>query len=521
VAIDFERFRRKLDGRVAGSGGRVAEVGDWIKKSLSYVGIACFLAVVRAAYGVRLDPEGRAALAQVVRFTEEPCPSGYSEVLIVAGRRAGKSSGCAAIACYETAVMGPAHMAYLQPGQRGIFVICAPTVAQGLETFRYALGCLRTKFADQIEYVIENAGGGEVGLHNGTAIRVGVGHAPTLRGPTYIGGILEERAFFRGQEDSNYSAEEIAAVLRMGMLAPEGAPVRRLWSITSPGARSGDVFEIGQAHAHNANAPVLVCHGASFIWNKTLDPRQLEAEQRRDPRRYAREVLAEFVDAINPLLDGASIDRAYADRSANPLTPYLSNDYVATIDFGVRHDSTAMTIAYLDSSTDLPRVVVVGCWVWTPKPGAPLNLTQTIREIVSICREYGCVSITADQFSFDAVKELFRLENMVLVEHAWTQQSKLQKFGLLRDLLVDGRISLPAHRQLISELRQLDETILPSGNVRIAARGRAHDDCAFSLALAVSAAALSERTTMQLWADSGLGEFQDAVAQFRGIGGSF
>jgi hypothetical protein len=498
------QLQRDLDRLRAGSGPRSRlEIGAWLQKHLLRVAGACLIAVMRAIWGVRLDEADRAALAKVTRYAGPTRTEGYREALIVAGRRAGKSSGGGAGgAVYIAVEEGEEHMRYLSPGQRGHVIVVSRTQRQAIETLRYARAIVEAHFSDRVEEVLESQSGGEIRFTNGVVISVMTASASSLRGFTCIGAVIDEAGFLGGadQEDDR-ALEEIISSLRMCMLAPAGAPPRRLLVISSPGVRAGYLYETGARHRTDADAPVFVAHGASFVWNESLSMEQLRAEEERDPRRYRREVLAEFVDAINPLLPPDAIDRAHADRDAQPLAP-SDLDAAAAVDLSTRRDSIALTIAARDDSGDLPKIVVLGAWRWTPRPGAPLDITTVIRAVCEILRTYGISRLTADQWSFDAVKVLFAQHGVELVEHTWSQPSKVQKFNTMRDLMIDGRVSLPAHEQLITELRQLDETILPSGLVRIAARGgRASDDMAFATCLAISEATTADRSWASKWTD--------------------
>lgn len=506
--LERELQRAQQPRRSREGGGGVSEVGAWLRRYLLRAAGAVLIAVARAAYGVRLEPDDQVALARVCGGVEQPNPAGYETSLWLAGRRSGKSSGAAGLAVYEAVVRGDEHMRHLAPGQRGHVLVVSRTQKQAAETFRYARAIVERHpdlFALVDGDILESQTGGEIRFTNGVCIAVGVASSSSLRGYTVLACIIDEAAFLGGtDEESERDLEEVLSVLRFSMLRPVGAPVRRMFVITSAGVRDGYVYETAKQHHGNAEAPVLVAHGASFVWNDTLDRAQLEAERVRDARRYAREVLSEFVDAINPLLPGDVVERAAKGREEAPARRIDGMTYVAALDVGLRRDSTALVICHRDDSGDLPRVIVDGCWRWSPQPGAPLAIATVIRDVVRVLGEYGCSTLTADQFAVDAVRELFAREGIIVNEHAWSAPSKMQKFGVLRDLLIDGRVSLPAHPRLLSELRQLDETILPSGTVRIAARGRSHDDCAFATALAVGEISLGETTTAGLWASVGL-----------------
>jgi hypothetical protein len=84
------------------------------------------------------------------------------------------------------------------------------------------------------------------------------------------------------------------------------------------------------------------------------------------------------------------------------------------------------------------------------------------------------------------------------VRGVWTDNRRKQSgFGMVKSLLQSGRLVLPRHPGLLSELRALEFEQLPGGSVRIAVPDRSgHDDLAMGLMQAVSCIhpqALSQR----------------------------
>lgn len=248
-----DQLRREL-ARAADSTrlrSKKIEVGEWLTRYMLRAVGASWLATARAIYGSPLTAEDRIALRKVTRFEGMPRPNGYREALIVAGRRSGKSSTCAALAVYEAVENGAQHMAHLQPGQRGHIFIFSRTLRQSLEDFRYAKAIATTHFSDQVAEILESQNGGEIRFKSGIVISVMVASSSSLRGFTCVGATVDEAAFLNngGDEESERDLEEILSSLRMAMLAPPNAPMRRLLVISSPGVRSGYIWEMGRTHA--------------------------------------------------------------------------------------------------------------------------------------------------------------------------------------------------------------------------------------------------------------------------------
>lgn len=95
-------------------------------------------------------------------------------------------------------------------------------------------------------------------------------------------------------------------------------------------------------------------------------------------------------------------------------------------------------------------------------------------------------SLDADQYGAAPLGEALWHAELRLNEVPFTQQSKADIYGTLRALIVDRRIELLDHPELLKELRQLELEMLPGGMARVGhpSRAGAHDDYADVVALA-------------------------------------
>src|SRR4051812_34485249 len=84
--------------------------------------------VVATTWGISLTRDDERDMLGTICGFSEPGRTGYAEVLVVAGRRSGKSAVIATIGVYVATVEGPDHMAHLAPGQRGYVAILSRSV---------------------------------------------------------------------------------------------------------------------------------------------------------------------------------------------------------------------------------------------------------------------------------------------------------------------------------------------------------------------------------------------------------
>jgi hypothetical protein len=460
-----------------------------------------------ALYGLPLDEAALAATQQVCGFAK-PAPGGYGEGLVVAGRRSGKSAVIACLSVYVCAVEGEEHMKYLQPGQRGYVVVISRTQRQALEVYRYARGIVERnkELAALLDgEPLESQHGGELRFRNGVVLTIMPASKASIRGYTVLAAVLDEFAWVSTEEEAANADEEIASAMRYAMLKPDGAPRRRLMTISSPAAKAGIVYDTFQKYHGQSIAPVLVAHGPTWVWNPSIDRELLEEERKRDPKRYAREVLAEFVDAINAWIEGYAVDAAAAGRGPEPLPYSPAHAYVAGCDMAFKRDSAVLAIGHMEGHGEKDeRFVVDLLRRWSPAPGAPLDSTAVVAAMANELKAYRLQRVLGDQFAVAPLKAEFDRHHVTLDELTATNRSKLDVYGGLRERFYGGRVSLPAHPTLLLEFRELQERLTKAGNIQIGAPNRvgAHDDCASATAWCFAAAS-GERA-----ASFGSAEFQ-------------
>ena len=112
-----------------------------------------------------------------------------------------------------------------------------------------------------------------------------------LRGPTYVGIIADEMAFwFTNAEFANPDVEVLAAA-RPGLLTTRGP----LIMASSPYARMGVLWETYKRHYGPDGAPsVLVAKGTTRDFNRPSRRAEIDRELERDRARNTAELLAEF-----------------------------------------------------------------------------------------------------------------------------------------------------------------------------------------------------------------------------------
>ncbi|HEY4122571.1 MAG TPA: hypothetical protein VGM56_32125 [Byssovorax sp.] len=101
---------------------------------------------------------------------------------------------------------------------------------------------------------------------------------------------------------------------------------------------------------------------------------------------------------------------------------------------------------------------------------------QIVERVVARAHALKISTVHADQREALMLQSAFARHGLGYEVHDWTSASKPKAIETLRRLFADGRIHLPEHDDLRSELMNFEERITPSGAITFAARGAGHDD---------------------------------------------
>lgn len=391
-----------------------------------------------------------------------------SEITIIAGRRSGKTGKLAApICCFEAF-----RDHGVPPGEEAYVMLLAPTMKQSRIAFKYILSYLRK--SPIISKHVVGATKDEIRLDNQVVIACHPRGYDSVRGRTIIAVVADELAFWRNEEDSADSAEEVIAALLPGM-----ATVRnpKLIKISTPFRKNGLLWKEFQQRAE-LDFPVWQLSTQEM--NPTIRPSLFERERKRDEDKFVREYFAQFTDATCGWIASEILDPCIV-RGRHGL-PFLRDvRYVAALDPASRHNDFALAILHsLPSGT----IVVDRVARWTGTKTAPLAYELVLKEVRNILADYQINSAIGDQFCCDAISQyLLRLDIFYQI-CAFGANTRPAIFGNLKHLLVQQRIELVDNPELLQQLRSLREEKTARGQIDVRPLGRARDDLAVAVAVA-------------------------------------
>jgi hypothetical protein len=266
----------------------------------------------------------------------------------------------------------------------------------------------------------------------------------------------------------------------------------------------------------------IICFGETWTCNPAISKEQTQALE-SDLRIWSREYAAIPSSGAGAALDPAAVERGfahsrdYAHSHPRVLVVDPSSGRKDTWSWGVaswveparempavwqnrqRVQRGSVMIDGLphqcDSVVDEPWVQTrTGEWIpWMPDKADPylmfheidgqegaffdqIPADEIVARLALLCRRHGITTVHSDQREEYALQSLFAKHQLRFIPHAYTSVSKADGMAHLRRWFAEGKLALPRHEKLRSELLSFEEKILPSGAITFGARGSGHDD---------------------------------------------
>lgn len=430
-------------------------------------------AILAGAFGL---PLSREAAADFRRLTDrEPLKAPCRELLVLAGRRGGKSIIAAAIAVF----LATLKRWTIAPGEVGVVMVLATDRDQARVAFRYCLGLLEA--SPVLSQEVESATTDTIRLKSGIEIIIGTSDRAAVRGRTILAAILDELAFWGAD------ADEVLRALRPGMASQ---PEAILIQVTTAYSQRGPTYETFKRYFGTDSPRTLVVRATTRDLNAGISQEFIDAELAHDPQAAASEYLAQFRSDLEALLDMALIDRAV--RTEPRELPRMlvtatgaSLQYFSAVDVsGGRNDATAAAVTHCDAD----RVVVDACRRW-PAPHDPVAVAA---EVATFLKSYGATNPYADQYGAELSRSIYAEAGLSLMA---AEVNRSEAYLHMLPLFTSGRVEIPDEPTLRAELLGLERRTGRSGKDAVDHRVGQHDDLANSTAIACWAAARNRVST--------------------------
>jgi hypothetical protein len=427
---------------------------------------AAMKAIILAALGEALTEEERAYFQKLTKLDRESLKR-VKRLVIVAGRRSGKSKIAAILALYLALLCD--HSENLSTGERGVVLCIAQNMEQAKIVFGYVTGIVKS--IPTLGKEVANITAQSITFRNRIEIQVRPASFRGLRGVTCIAAICDEMAFWFTEENNSTNPDtEIVNALKPALVTTKGM----LIIISSPYARRGVVWKYYSRY-FGYEGSTLVAQGASLDFNPTIDPAEIEEDLQEDYAVAQSEWLGQFRTDIESFVSFEAV-QGCVNAGVYEIAPELGTTYSCFIDAstGAGGDSFAMAIGHLREAGG--DVLVVDC-IRNFKP--KFSPEEVVGEIAAICHAYQIGIVYSDKYASGFVSELF---NRAGLQHDFVTQNKSELYLNLLGSINARKIELLDDKQSIQELINLERRTGFAGKDRIDHPPGCHDDSANCIA---------------------------------------
>ena len=395
---------------------------------------------------------------------------GAKEAWLVIGRRGGKSQILALIAVYLAAFRDWAQ--HLAPGEVATIMVLAADRRQARSIFRYVSGLIES--VDLLNKLVAKHTAEAIELTNRVHIEIHTASFRRVRGYTVAAALLDEVAFWWGEDTQNPDTEIVAA-LRPAMATVPGA---MLLAASSPYAQRGELWNQYRNHFGDDNSNILVWKAPTTAMNPTVPQSVIDEAMERDPDHAQAEYYAEFREDIADFLSRAAID-AVVEPGCFELPYESANNYLGFVDpSGGSRDSMTLGIAHWKKDE-----AVLDCVREVRPPFSPDAVTKQFADTL---KSYHLNTVTGDRYGGEWPRERFRKHGIF---YRPSEQVKNEIYSNLLPLVNARRCRLLDHPRMLSQLSGLERRTARSGKDSIDHRVGAHDDVANAAAGALTLAA--------------------------------
>ena len=396
-----------------------------------------------ALFALPLSSEQLAIYQQHTGRSTPPAQPSH-EAWLVCGRRSGKSFVLAVVAIFLAAFRD--WRSFLGPGEVGTIMIIAADRRQARVVMRYCFGLLRS--VPMLAQLIESQTRESISLRNRVVIEVHTASFRSTRGYALIAGLLDELAFWPG-DDSAEPDYEVLSALRPGMAT---IPSSMLLCASSPYARRGALFDAHRKHFGKDGDPILVWHAPTREMNPSIPERVVAEAMERDPASAAAEWLARFRTDVEALLTREAVE-ACISFDVRERAPMQSVRYYAFVDpSGGSADSMTLAIGHREDD-----VVVLDALRERRPPFSPEDV---VSEFAELLKSYHISKIAGDRYAGEWPRERFREHGIVY------EPAQKPKSDLYRDLLpaINSRkLDLLDDARLLTQLVSLERRTARGG----------------------------------------------------------
>lgn len=403
----------------------------------------------------------------------------YRELVLVCGRKSGKTTMAAVIVLYEvykllTLIEDPQDYYGLMPNERIYVMLVGPSKEQVQNVaFDYIKSLAKT--SPYLRNFIKNETSEELLFEKNIVVRAQTSSSRSGRGPSTMMIVYDEIAHFLDTR-GNLSGTEVYYALQPNLrpLAPDSKSVL----ISSPAGKQGifwELFKSGDpvhvlqmAPEHGEEPWRAVFQYPTWEMNPKLkfkclncphqdDPKkcssrcpswELYHQFKHNPERFEMEYGAMFCDVVNAALSAERILACATGRPIDFTTIDKETPRVISLDPALTGDSYALVMGHLDGDV----VVVDLIKYWQGDRDHPIRIDLVESFVRQLCQKFNVTHIVLDQYQSASTVQRLRQEGLPIYMVNVTQKYNQAAYEHLISRINMEKIIYPKHRRLINEL---------------------------------------------------------------------
>lgn len=383
----------------------------------------------------------------------DPPSSRVRQLWAVVGRRGGKSTMAAVVAVAQACRPYPR---VINP----VVGLIAKSQEQAKNVAAYV-----ADYADRLGVLVGKAGATQIKIDGGVTVKV-LPNTVSVRGPNYVGAVLDEAAFLDHHDGAAWSDRDLLQAVQPGMLG-----VRRplMMVISTPGMRRGMLAERKMDwDAGKRPAGLMVWHGPTKAMRPNITDEEIAADVELNPS-VACEYESEFFSDAGAWLPGWVFEDDAVAALPERRTP-AGGRLFAYFDLASGAGADGAALAVAERLGD-GRAALIDLWHWP----APFKVEAVIREGAAALGALGVRVVEGDLYGKGLQQAAWRRAGVSYVE---TAVSASEIYNEVAGPILAGRVDWIRHPVMIAELRGLVETARATPPPRVTHVGGAHDDAA-------------------------------------------
>lgn len=370
------------------------------------------------------------------------------ELVIAAGRRAGKDAVTALIAAYFAMTFRPEGR--VRAGERPLILLLAADRSQARNLLRYINGLFQIPALKAL-ITRETQDGFE--LSNGIDISVGTADYKTVRGRAILLCVMNELAFWSGTDSANPDREVYRAILPATASLGDKAMIVMISSVHR---RAGLLYEKHAKSFGKADPKTLVITSSTRQLNPTIDQELIDDALAADPQSAAAEYGSIWRDDLSGYISLTEV-QACVDAGITKRPPVPGIRYVGFLDASSgRSDSYTAAVASRDGDLGILHAVIE-----IPAPADPVKATAAV---ATVMKSYGINQVWADRYAVGFVASELSRHGLTL-QHSGKSRSDL--YRELLPALRSQRVRLVDNERAVAQFAALERRALSAGGERI------------------------------------------------------